>query len=197
MSIQRRPSWEIRSGIDDELSLVLYVRDAAGLGRYVLTDPDLPPLSPAVPVYVDDIDLRLAIRQWERWWARAVRPSLDRPRSLSPDWAELRAALADIPAMKALTERLFDDFRAWSRGRHDEANLIRTHRSLALVRFVNDHEQTLGRPVRRFMLVIRELPVEGLGGWVLDRQHVLVSTALTRDAEAFRAFLAPVIARLA
>jgi hypothetical protein len=51
-------SWRIRSGIDQPLSLVLYVRDTAGLGRYVLPEPDLPPLRPAVPMQPQDIDLR-------------------------------------------------------------------------------------------------------------------------------------------
>jgi hypothetical protein len=64
---------------------------------------------------------------------------------------------------------------------------------LNLTRVVNDYEQTLGRPVRPFVLQVTVLPLEGSGGWVLNENHVVVSTHLNDDGDALEAFLRPVL----
>jgi len=174
--------------------MVLYLRDAAGLGRYVLPEPDLPPLEPVVPPRRHDVDLRLAIREWERWWTRTVRSPRSMPPPRPPEWVEL----ADLPAMRALAEQHVEDFWIWmGTVRNAELERQQSGDSLHLTHFVNGFEEKLGRPVRPFVLTMTELPLAGAGGWVLDPNHVLISTQLSDDASALRTFLQPVVQALA
>ena len=175
--------------------MVLYLRDAAGLGRYVLPEPDLPPVEPLVPARPHDVDLRLAIREWERWWTRTARQSSrSTPPPHPPDWVEL----ADLPTMRALAEQHFDDFWVWmGTVRNYELERRKSGRPLQLTEFVNGFEERLGRPVRPFVLSITELPLAGAGGWVLDPNHVLISSRLSDDDAALRSFLQPVVEALA
>jgi hypothetical protein len=197
MHLVGKPSWEIRSGLNQDWAMVLYVRDAAGLGRYVLPEPDLPPLEPAVPAQPHSVDLGRAIREWQHWWTRTTQHSPDSaPRPRPPQWI----GLEDLPAVRTLAEQHVDGFRAWidpvQRTEMDKHRRNSRPERLNLTRFVNGYEQTLGRPVRPFVLQITVLPFEGSGGWVLNENHVVVSTHLNDDGDALMAFLQPVIGAL-
>ncbi|WP_328291540.1 hypothetical protein OG218_02060 [Kineococcus sp. NBC_00420] len=188
------PSWQIKSGFDGPLTLALYVRDAAGLGRYASAQPDLPPLQPSVAVQPVGVDLGEAIRQWERWWPRALAERSDDAAPFGPPrWP----GLEDLPVLQALVEQHFEDFTRWSRQVQLAEQARAENGSLGLVHFVNSYEGTLGRPLRPFSLNLREVPVEGSAGWVLEPGVVVVSSALLDDERSLEAFLRPVIDSLA
>ncbi|WP_337063411.1 hypothetical protein [Kineococcus sp. G2] len=118
-------SWQIREGIDQHLAMALYVRDAAGLQRYVVTEPDVGALVPAVSapagsghhrtpdethrrtqneahdedeVGADvgaDVDLSQAVREWPIWWARALHQVPPTQPPTTPE--ELREAAPPAP----------------------------------------------------------------------------------------------------
>ncbi|WP_432485829.1 hypothetical protein, partial [Kineococcus esterisolvens] len=148
-------SWQIREGLDQHLAMALYVRDAAGLQRYVVTEPDVGALAPAVPapagsghhltpdeddVGADvgaDVDLSQAVREWPIWWARALHqvPLTQPPTTpeelreaappAPPDWHGLQ----DLPAMRTLAERHHHDIRHWLREiKHNEIERCRGRR---------------------------------------------------------------------
>lgn len=206
--------WSISEGIDENLAMALYVRDAAGLEPYVVTEPDVGVLYPHLHAATDgddegaqaEVDLRLAVREWPTWWSRAlqqvpattlqeVRDSLP---SAPPEWRGLQ----DLPAMRALAQHYYGGFRRWlDTPGQTEGERYRGWRGgsdpLALTTLVNGYERRLGRPVRPFSLRLRLLPVSQPVGWVLDEQQVMLSTGLREDAPALERLLAPVLAALA
>lgn len=133
--------WQIGEGIASHLAMALYVRDAAGLSPYVLTEPDVGALHPPVPapppepahaadgfqeavgdVHVGaGIDLRLAAREWPIWWARALQQAPPETAPVTPE-EMLQAAppaapdwhgLEDLATMRALAQEHHDDFWRW------------------------------------------------------------------------------------
>jgi len=206
-------SWQIREGIDPNVAMALYVRDAAGLEPYVVTEPDVGALYPLVPVTTDSdvsgdhgaVDLRLAVREWPTWWARALQQvpattpqeAQEAAPPAPPEWRGLQ----DLPAMRALAQRHHRDFWRWldipehvearrQRGQGGGDPLFSTH-------LVDGYAQRLGRPAHPFVLHLRLLPLSQPVGWVLDEQQVVLSTGLREDTSALERFLAPVISALA
>lgn len=194
MRMAGAPSWQVRSGFDGPLTLALYVRDVAGLGRYASAEPDLPVLQPPVPAQPVQADLAEVVRQWQRWWPRML---AERSEDAAPFGPPYWPGLEDLPVLRALVEEHFEAFSGWSR-QVQLAEQARARRgSLGLVHFVNGYERRLGRPVRPFRLDLREVPVEGRGGWVLSAGAVVVSSALLDDEASLMQFLQPVIDDLA
>ena len=207
-------SWQISAGIDQNLAMALYVRDAAGLEPYVVTEPDVGVLDPAVHATTDSdtssdhavVDLRLAVREWPTWWARAlqqvpatnIREAQDAGPPAPPEWLGLQ----DLPAMRALAQRHHHDFWRWLdvaehiQGERQRGPRGRSDR-LHLTHLVNGYERRLGRAVRPFTLHLRLLPLSQPLGWVLDEQQVVLSTRLREDTPALERFLEPVISALA
>lgn len=187
-------SWQIRAGIDQGLAMALYVRDAAGLGRYVLGEPDLPAVHPPVRPREVAVDLGSAIRQWEQWWARALARS---DREEEPPHPLDFAGLEDLPVVRLLLQEHFEEIREWMGSVRSVQAQRAEAGSLHLSGFVNAYQDRLGRAVRPFTLVVREVAVQGSNGWVLSPQVVVVSTSLAGDEQALKAFLRPVIDALA
>ncbi|WP_380159298.1 hypothetical protein [Kineococcus sp. R86509] len=209
-------SWQIREGIDHNLAMALYVRDAAGLEPYVVTEPDVSVLDPPVPTHVATgggdssaqamTDLRLAVREWPTWWTRALQQvSATTPQEAQeagppapPEWRGLQ----DLPTMRALAQLHHPDFWRWlDAPKHTERERQRGQHGgsdpLHLTHLVNGYERRLGRPVRPFTLHLRLLPLQQSVGWVLDEQQILLSTRLREDAAAMERLLEPVILALA
>ena len=187
-------SWQIRSGLDKNVTTALYVRDAAGLGRYVYAEPDLPALWPPVEAQQVDVDLAEAIRQWQRWWPRVLRESAegDLP-PYPPHWTGLEG----LPVIRVLVQEFFEVAQVWMEDAR-RTEIERTRRgSLHLTHFVNGYEGSLGRPVHPFTLWLREVPLESVAGWVLGPNSALVSTRLCDDEDAMEAFLRPLVDSLA
>ena len=140
-------SWQISEGIDQCLAMALYVRDAAGLERYVVTEPDVGALEPAVPAPAgsghhrtpdeahdeahdeDEVDLGQAVREWPIWWARSLQQvppeappaTADEALRMGPPSPPHWHGLQDLPAVRALAQRHHRDFWRWlNTVEHDE-----------------------------------------------------------------------------
>jgi hypothetical protein len=208
-------SWQIHEGIDQHLAMALYVRDIAGLDPYVVTEPDVGALHPAVsPPPIERggggadaaFDLRAAVQQWPTWWARALQQvpatTVEEAQEAAPPSPPQWRGVENLPAVRALVQRYHRDFWRWlDTVDHEEPERHRGRRGssdpLHLTRFVNAYQHRLGRPVRPFTLHLRLLPLQQPVGWVLDEQQVVLSTGLREDARALEQLLAPVIAVLA
>ncbi|MFD0485397.1 hypothetical protein ACFQ46_22620 [Kineococcus sp. GCM10028916] len=208
-------SWQIREGIDKHLAMALYIRDAAGLDPYVVTEPDVGALHPTVLSQPTDqtgasvdatLDLRAAVQQWPTWWARALQQvpatTVEEAQEAAPPSPPEWHGVHDLPAVRALVQRHHRDFWSWlDTADQGELDRYRGQRGsgdpLHLTRFVNAHEHQLKRPARPFTLHLRLLPLQQPVGWVLDEQQVVLSTGLREDARALEQLLAPVIAGLA
>jgi hypothetical protein len=90
---------------------------------------------------------------------------------------------------------------AWcdARKREDLDQLRATGRPLTLPigKVVQEVEREQGRTAAPFDLLISILPVYGIWGRRVRRDHVLISRELSREAAEVEAFLAPVVRELA
>lgn len=200
MKLAGTESWEIRWGDEFAVNVALYLRDALALS--VATEPEIPLLTPSVPVTIPDgVDRAAVTKEWPGWWAhvlsfaRAV--GTDDPRERfesypvrpeSPALAERPAIRAAVAALQAMAGRHFSELRprgappAHQRGIGD---------------IVRAREAELGRKARPFRLVITEIPVGGLVWHRLREGHVLVSARFVTDIERCDAALREVITELA
>jgi hypothetical protein len=157
------PSWMVQHGTSLPADIALYVRDALALS--VSTEPDIPLLVPSVPVSVPaGVDRAAVARQWPGWWddvltseavghyAGPIRPEVD-------------------AAVSAFEQRIGRHFAA---ARPDP-------RRIDVGGLVAEREAELGRPARRFRLVITELTVDGPLCHRRTPEHLVVSTASPVD----------------
>ena len=196
-------SW--RASIDTPHALVaaLHIRDAAALDVVGATPgtPAVPPLEPAValdPQLVPHATWAAAAA-WSGWWGSMLNrhPEFRGVPPLVPDpFPELDV---DLRALIGVGQPAADQwFNA--RKHEDIEELRRTGRPgpfIDLNGIVRGVEEELGRTAAPFDLVISVLPVAGLWGSRVRRDHVLISRTLSRHRGGVQAFLEPVVRELA
>jgi hypothetical protein len=159
--------WSIQVDQPQPLLVALYARDAAGLHPAV--DPALPAADPPVAEQdFPDLNREAASEQWAIWWENLLYGTADFGEYLPPDFP----GLFDSPQLRRILGGTFEEAVAWAWERTAE------------------HQ---ARTVGSFNLRITELPVESGAGWWVDDGHLVVSTVLRADPEAYRAWLLPVL----
>jgi hypothetical protein len=196
-----RPSWQALVDMPPALVAALYLRDAGGLQvRAEVTPPPLEPLvdyDGALVTYATEA----AGAAWGPWWDgllerhpdfRGVPPLVPDPFPELP--VDLRALIGvGLPGADAwFGARRREDMQVVSErhGRPPEL-LAPVHEVVGQV------EDESGRPAAPFDLLISVLPVKGVWGRRVRRDHVLVSRALMGYTDGFAALLEPVIRELA
>jgi hypothetical protein len=193
----RGRGWLATLDMPQALVTALYLRDASGLK--VGADFAVPPLEPRVER--DDALVPHATEQaaeaWDLWWSGLLRRDPEFrgvPPMVSDPFPELPMDL------RALIGIGLPGSHAWFQARkHEfiEDQRARRPRRPRLGKIVAQVEGELGCVAAPFDLLISVLPVTGVWGSRVRRDHVLVSTALNgRDTE-FTTFLEPVIRELA
>lgn len=191
-------SWQATVDMPSALVAALYLGDASGL--QARADIVVPPLEPRV-----DHDGALvpyatehAAAAWDLWWGGLLErhPEFRGVPPLVPDpFPELHVDL------RALIGVGLPGADAWFRARKREyIELIRREgrpRMPAVGEVVRQVEGELGRVAAPFDLLISVLPVAGVWGSRVCRDHVLVSRALSGYDAGFAAFLEPVVRELA
>jgi hypothetical protein len=195
-----RMSWQMIGDLSEQLTIGLFVRDAAALHSEFAW---LPPVSPAVTGSAPQ-EPEEAGTQWDAWWTQAVARDRawngpDRP-VLAVSWwtPPFFDALAEAPALRAAVARHFSDAASWAQTRKQEHidTVLSPEGSLVETTLVADLERTSGRRARAFSLRLTEIPVEGQHLWQLHPDHVLISAALHRDTAEYRRRLTPVVQAL-
>lgn len=190
-------SWQMSLDQSEQLTIGLFVRDAATLHSDLTW---LPAVSPAV-TGTGPQEPEEAGTQWDAWWTRAV--SLDRAWN-SQDWPVLAVSwwappafdgLADTPALREVVAKHFANAAAWAQARKQEHidTVLSPAHSLVETTLVADLERASGRQARPFRLRITEIPVAGQHLWQLHPDHILISAALLRDTTEYRRRLTPVV----
>jgi hypothetical protein len=191
--------WQVMESDGRTLVVPLYVRDACGL-----TGPDVPPLSPVVPVR----DVPGAVnpsdsgRVWTAWWesALAVHRAGDPGELARGSGPDTRPAV-DQPQMCASFGVPFAEVTRWisDRGRETISRRRQAPREkrLAVNRAVEDVEAGLRRPLGPLRLRIGVLPVAGTWSWRPAPEVLLVATDVREDAGAYRSLVRSVLTELA
>jgi hypothetical protein len=200
MSFAGESSWRASEGMPQALMTALYLRDAAGLDVHVNTV--VPPLEPHV-----DLDARLALyatgpaaRDWTDWWESLLDPH---PEISGVPLLVLDPIVsADVSGdLRWLIDAGYHDAQAWlsERSRTYAQERIHSPHSdrILITHITRAAEQRLGRRAAPFRFRVSVLPVEGAWGRRVRPEHVLVSSRLRADGDAFRAFVEPVIEELA
>jgi hypothetical protein len=171
------PSWLIQQGTSYLVDVALYVRDALALS--VTTEPDIPLLTPPVPVSVPaGVDRAAVAEQWPDWWADVLTA------------AEVGHYAGPVrPAVDAAVSAFEREFARYQGALHAE------HVDIGGI--VDATEAELGRPARPFRLTITELAVQGSLCHRITPEHVLMSTEFIRDAPSRDAALRRIVAGLA
>ncbi len=110
MKFAGRPSWSLAIGDDQQLTMALYVRDAAGL---VVADDGAPPPLLETPPAAEVLGAEGAAavgQDWLTWWRALVRLYLEGQRAPRIDTPEGRAWLAERAQRRAEVGDLSDDF---------------------------------------------------------------------------------------
>jgi len=195
-----RMSWQMNLDLSEQLTIGLFVRDAAALHSELAW---LPPVSPTVTGSAPR-EPEGAGTQWDAWWRQAVARDRawngpDRP-VLAVSWWTPPSfdALAEAPALRAVVARHFSDAASWAQARKQEhvGTVLSPERPPVETTLVADLERTSGRRARAFSLRLTEIPVEGQHLWQLHPDHVLISAALLRDTAEYRRRLTPVVQAL-
>lgn len=183
--------WEIHVDQPQPLLIALYVRDAAGLEP--TTDPALPPTDPEVPIRdFSDLDRAAAAEQWAAWWESLIDGTADLNELLPPDFS----GLADWPQLRLVVAACFDEAVGWAWERTAE-HQGRLPDSAVETAAVHELQLRRGRTVPPFTLRVTELPVAPGTGWWLTEDHVIVTSALRSDPDAYREWLIPVLEAVA
>jgi hypothetical protein len=204
-TLKGRPSWRVMVDMPRTLVVALHLRDAAGLQvRGAHTVPSLEPfvdLDGALVSYAGEA----AAEAWALWWDGLLdrHPEFSGVPPLVPDpfpelAVDLRALIGiGLPAADAWFEaRKHEDMQ--ERLRRQRRNEGRTHSPITPVaQLVNELEEELGRPVAPFDLLISILPVRGVWGRRVRRDHVLISKSLIEYVDGAAALLEPVVRELA
>lgn len=207
--------WSMATDFPLDLHAAMFVRDALALDPAGDQAPGpllgpLPDLRAVLPM--GRRDHHQASQSWAAWWTRLVQAHLrmaeepglgfgpvfevyDPPlfRSLAADQAlQSAAGLAEGP------------FRTWWHGPGPEwggmsGRLIeRLHTGEMLEHeAVQAVQRRRGRAVRSFHVAIDVLAVEGTGAWPVAERYALVAVGLRDDRAAYRAWLEPIVERLA
>lgn len=170
-------SWLIQQGTSYLVDVALYVRDALALS--VTTEPDIPLLTPSVPVSVPaGVDRAAVAEQWPGWWADVLTAA-----EVGHYAGPLRPAVDDaVSAFEPEFARYYSKVQTQP---VDIGDLVRAT------------EAELGRPARPFRLVVTELTVAGSLCHRVTPEHILMSTEFVQDAPRRDAVLRKVIAGLA
>jgi hypothetical protein len=192
--------WQASEGMPQPLMTALYLRDAAGLD--VRVDTVVPPLEPTV-----DLDAGLAMyateqaaHDWAAWWETFFDTSAE---LLGPPMVVLDPMLASEVGVDLLRliEAGYEDSQRWLSDQaraYAQERVREPHSDRVLITDVTrEAERRLGHRAAPFRLRISILPVEGVWGRRVRPEHVLASRHLRANAEAFRAFIEPVIDELA
>ncbi len=179
--------WEIQVDQPQPLLIALYVRDAAGLTA--TGEPALPPADPAVPQHAfPDLNTEVAAEQWSAWWAALLAGSADFNDLLSPDFS----GLSSMPQLRRVVAGCFDEAVAWAWERTAEHQTRMPDGAIESAA-VHELQVRRGRTVASFTLRVTELPVSPGDGWWLTDDHVIVSSSLRSDPDAYRDWLIPVL----
>ncbi|HEV3172716.1 MAG TPA: hypothetical protein VGZ32_20385 [Actinocrinis sp.] len=192
--------WQASEGMPQPLMTALYLRDAAGLD--VRVDTVVPPLEPTV-----DLDAGLAMyateqaaHDWAAWWETFFDTSAE---LLGPPMVVLDPMLASEVGVDLLRliEAGYEDSQRWLSDQaraYAQERVREPHSDRVLITDITrEAERRLGHRAAPFRLRISILPVEGVWGRRVRPEHVLASRHLRANAEAFRAFIEPVIDELA
>lgn len=194
-----RPSWQAIVDMPAALVAALYLRDASGLR--VRAEIAVPPLDPFVGYdgALVSYATEMAAAAWGPWWEgllerhpefRGVPPLVPDPFPELP--VDLRALIGiGLPAADAwFGARKREDLQVFERHGRPPALLAPVHEIVGQV------EDELGRPAAPFDLLISILPVRGVWGRRVRRDHVLVSRSLIGYADGFATLLEPVVREL-
>ncbi len=193
-------SWQLRWGDDRAVNAALYLRDALALS--VHTEPDIPLLTPPVPVSVPaGVDRAAVTREWPAWWSDVLAHQGAEPIG-SPE--EQFASWPDVPGSPALTGRpaIRAALAAFEPEFGPYANRLKTWvapppHTAGIGDLVRAKEAELGRKARPFRLVVTELPVAGLFWHRLSTEHVLLSVSFAQDTARRDAALRKVLDEVA
>lgn len=188
--------WTIREGLGDNLRIALYVRDTLGLvdGSAFA----IPPLVPNVPTSNQAEQREATTQAWNVWFHQllTVEPPVasDEPRTLL-----LNAA--PTPTLRPMVEELIETASLWveqRRADHIKNFQRQSHEQrVALSRFVDEFERSLGRGAAPFALHITTLPVAGHWAHRARRDHVLLSEETRCNPQELEAVLTPVLREVA
>jgi hypothetical protein len=179
--------WEIHIDQPQPLLIALYVRDAAGLEPEI--DPHLPPTDPEVPRReFPDLNREAAAAQWTAWWESLLDGTVDLNAMLPPEFT----GFADAPQLRRILAACFEDAVTWAWERTAE-HQGRIPDGAVESAAVHELQVRRGRTVPPFTLRVTELPVGPGDGWWLTEDHVVVSSALRSDPDAYREWLIPVL----
>lgn len=191
-------SWQATVDMPPALVAALYVRDASGLE--VGVDTAVPALEPRVELDGDLVRhaTEQATAAWAPWWGGLLErhPEFRGVPPLVPD------PIPELPVdLRALIAIGLPGADAWFRARKSEdIDVIRREgrpRMPPVSEVVRQVEDELGRVAAPFDLLISILPVTGLWGRRVARDHVLASRALSDYDAGFAALLEPVVRELA
>jgi hypothetical protein len=178
MRFAGRESWQVSHGTNVAVNTALFLRDTLALS--VDTVPELPGLSPSVPVFVPPGVNRAAIsEEWLGWWADIIdfaRAEMPRERQEVPVDSE-STSLRTRPAIRAAVLALRERTAAYDRDR----GVRSAPGSLPVGEVVRGVEAALGRPVRPFRLVITEVAVQGAVWERMTPTHVIASDDFLAD----------------
>jgi hypothetical protein len=215
MLVEGTLRWRVTEDCPFDLLIGLCLRDLAGLEG--VGDPVLPAVVPAVQrepashrVLAKaastgwDATAPAALAQlgeeWTRWWRRAV-VHANAVASWSTAFVPPHFAAFDREiALQDLVIERVEDAIAWAKERRAEyVDDDRAHRleySADIVDIVRGREHELRRQAGSFRLDIEALPLAEPGAWVVGPDTVVISWSLRDDHEAFRRWLAPLVAAL-
>ncbi|GAA2046304.1 hypothetical protein GCM10009839_58200 [Catenulispora yoronensis] len=186
--------WRIEVGDRQAMTLVLWLRDAAGMTPDL--DPPIPPLEPPVAVVPELVSLvdAQATAQWTGLWLGLWEGRLEEwftLEMLAPPRFEL---LNRSHKLRKLFAAGFPDAVAWANENRPAAGGATGRPAAVPGSVVKQLEGELGRRARDFELGITVLPVAGRVFWMLPDGGLVVSTSLLRDGRAFKALLYDVLA---
>jgi hypothetical protein len=189
------PSWVATEDVGIDLTVALYVRDAAGFDTAAASVP--PPLEPTVDPA--EALARLAVRppDWLAWWSELLWRRASAP---SPAAALNDAVAAASGGLRALVDAVLPAAHAWANDRKREhvnqfLGLPRAQR-VAVTTIVRSVERELGRRVGPFQLRLVTLPVRGLWSRRIAAAELLLSGHLRADQVEFDRVLRPIVTAL-
>ncbi|GAB2513796.1 hypothetical protein [Paramicrobacterium agarici] len=196
MLVEGTIRWQVTEDCPWDLLLALALRDLAGLSDDCA--PELPRGTPDVGrIDTSGIDTGQLITQWRGWWAGIV-PLETRPfisEVLPPHFAAFDRALE----LQEAVYRGYDTAMEWARIRRYEylkAVETRDHPLADVYGMVQKRQFELRRQATSFRLDLAVLPLSDSGAWVAAPDTIVVSESLRDDAEAFRAWLHPLVIAL-
>lgn len=181
------------------LVLALYVRDALQLRPMII--PTIPPLEPAVEptddLPRDGLDQEQLSADWTDWWRELLAAESDTHRFRTVSSLGSAATMPSSGALRDVVDPLFETAAGWSHARKIELKEIVTLPDLMHAeQDVVKHAKPWWRKRRQFNLRITELPVTGMHGWRVQKEHVIVTRQLYTSQSDYKRWLEPIVKEL-